>query len=625
MRRVWVLVLTAGLVRAEGVPRAGLRFLTLGVGGRPIGMAEAYTGVGGSWESFHYNPAGLAYLKGPVVAVVHTEWLQGVRYENLGFARPLGGGVVGSFLKAFYAMGMERRDGPSPEPLGRFGFYGLSPQVFYARELRERWSVAGGLTGIGVGVDGAAVGFGGALSLGVLYSPLPSFDIGAAVIDLGPKVGWGGLPPPIPTRFRLGAAWAPGGFMVAGDLVKELGSDLGLQVGMEYRLFSGLAVRAGYKFGPARDLSACAGLGLELRRLMIDYGYGLNRELGHTHRLSCSYEWELRPRLRMEEELLARMELTSRSFYKEGLNQLAQGRFEDAISSFDKAIIWDPTNQEARKQYELSLQQFSVREARARLKQGEELLREGRHLEAIIKLNHAVALDPGLVEAQLRLNSARAQLMAPFSGPGLEEGFQKGLEYYIKGEYGAAIKLWEELLKEPGHPAELRGYIDWARWKLTLKVDSLLEAAARLSLQGEYRRSLSILSQARALDPGNPELASREAEARAVLEREVNRLVSEGIRYYNRRNYTDARRVLESALVFDPTNLQVRRWLERIRRAEGVSREELMEKHMAACLAYVNGDLETAIRYWEEILEVAPTFEEAEKNLRWARARLSRR
>lgn len=624
MSRVWIFILTAGLVWAEGVPQAGLRFLTLGVGGRPIGMAEAYTGVSGSWESFHYNPAGLAYLKDPVVAAVHTEWLQGVRYENLGFARPLGGGVIGGFLKALYALGMERRDEPTPEPLGQFGFYGLSPGIFYAREVRERLSVAGGLTGIGVGVDGTTIGFGGATSLGILYSPLSRLDLGAAVIDLGPKARWGDVPPPIPTRLRLGAAWSLGQLLVSGDLVKKLDSDPGFQLGMEYRLFSSFALRAGYKFGPARDLSICAGLGLEAKSVRIDYGYGLNRELGHTHRLSCSYRWELRPRPRVEEEFLARMELTSRSFYKEGLNQLARGRLEDALSSFDKAIIWDPTNREARQQYEISSQRFSSREAMMHLKQGEDLLRDGELLEAVLELNHAIALDPGLTEAQLRLRSARAQLMASLGDTEIEGKFQKGLECYTKGEYGAAIKLWEELLKESGQPAELRSYIDWARRKLTLKTDSLLEAAAHLFSQGEYHRSLSILSQARALDPENRILASREAEVRAALEKEVNQLVSEGIRYYNQRNYTDARRALESALVFDPTNPQARKWLKQLRRVKGVSREELMEKHMAACLAYVNGDLESAIRYWEEILEIDPDFEEAEKNLRWARARIGR-
>ena len=53
-------------------------FLAIGIGGRPLGMGGAYTAVANDITSAYYNPAGLARINYPQIALMHDE-----RYGNL--------------------------------------------------------------------------------------------------------------------------------------------------------------------------------------------------------------------------------------------------------------------------------------------------------------------------------------------------------------------------------------------------------------------------------------------------------------------------------------------------------------------------------------------------------------
>ncbi|PIW98226.1 MAG: hypothetical protein COZ80_11695, partial [Ignavibacteria bacterium CG_4_8_14_3_um_filter_37_9] len=53
-------------------------FLSIGVGGRPLGMGGAYVAIANDVTAGYYNPAGLAKLNYPQIALMHDE-----RYGNL--------------------------------------------------------------------------------------------------------------------------------------------------------------------------------------------------------------------------------------------------------------------------------------------------------------------------------------------------------------------------------------------------------------------------------------------------------------------------------------------------------------------------------------------------------------
>ena len=48
-------------------------FMAIGVGGRPLGMGGAFTGIANDVTSGYYNPAGLANVNYPQLALMHSE------------------------------------------------------------------------------------------------------------------------------------------------------------------------------------------------------------------------------------------------------------------------------------------------------------------------------------------------------------------------------------------------------------------------------------------------------------------------------------------------------------------------------------------------------------------------
>lgn len=74
-----------------GVAKYAGEFISIGVGGRPMGMGGAYTAVKGDVGSAYYNPAGLAYLNYPQISLMHdNRYGNLVNYNYAGLAIPYG-------------------------------------------------------------------------------------------------------------------------------------------------------------------------------------------------------------------------------------------------------------------------------------------------------------------------------------------------------------------------------------------------------------------------------------------------------------------------------------------------------------------------------------------------------
>ena len=116
-----VLMLPALVAAEDG--SAGLAFLKLGVGARPIALGDAYTAVGGDVSSIYWNPAGMMAVEGTDVGLMHAEWFQDIRYEFAGGVRSFGDHAFGVSLVGLYMDDLERRDGPTSDPIGHFGVF----------------------------------------------------------------------------------------------------------------------------------------------------------------------------------------------------------------------------------------------------------------------------------------------------------------------------------------------------------------------------------------------------------------------------------------------------------------------------------------------------------------------
>ncbi len=270
---------------------SGLSFLKLGLGAKGVGMGEALTAQAGEASSAWWNPAGLSGIQGIELSFTHTQWFQDVTAEHFASALGLGKNTLGLGLAIGKVPEIQKREGPTDQPIALFDAHDVVFSFSFARNLREEFAL--GLTAkwLYEKIDiHSASGLG--FDLGGIYSALENLKLGLAVLNLGQKIKFEQEKFSQPTQYKVGVIYSAehkgsnSDFTFGFDLVKPTDDQLKIHVGGEYSLYRALKIRLGYQSGyDEKDFSF--GLGTRFREYSIDYGYLPHKSgLGDVHSLS---------------------------------------------------------------------------------------------------------------------------------------------------------------------------------------------------------------------------------------------------------------------------------------------------------------------------------------------------
>ena len=298
-------------------------FLSIGVGGRPLGMGGAYVAIANDVTAGYYNPAGLAKLNYPQIALMHDE-----RYGNL---------VNYNYAAVALPYGKDYTFGVSIMRLGVDGIPDTRNALYDANGdgildinsdrlnydlitefSNQDWAFY--LTGAKRVTDDLYLGanvkilsrsiaeysaFGIGFDIGAYYSPMENLMLGANVQDVTTTlVAWStGRNELITPTAKVGAAYQleflGGKILPAVDLDirfenRRFASQFNIgpvsfdpHLGMEYSYKNLFAVRAGYN-----DVKQFTfGAGVKLPKLNIDYSFArfnmsADDRLPDTHRIS---------------------------------------------------------------------------------------------------------------------------------------------------------------------------------------------------------------------------------------------------------------------------------------------------------------------------------------------------
>ncbi len=290
-----VILMVPALAAAED-GSAGLAFLKLGVGARPIALGDAYTAVSGDVSTIYWNPAGMVAVDGTDVGLMHAEWFQGIRYEFAGGVRSFGDQAIGVSVVGLYMDDLERREGPTSDPIGHFGVFDFAFTGAYARRLTSEFDVGVSIKYLHEKIDDElARGVG--VDLGAIYRfpMVHGLSAGLAVQNLGPQMSFIEEKFDLPVQYKAGAAYTTpvealkGAVLVTGDLVVPNDGDAKTHFGLEYEYDNMVALRVGYRSGWDNQ-NISFGLGARVGSMRIDYAYvPFYSDLGDTHRVSLGF------------------------------------------------------------------------------------------------------------------------------------------------------------------------------------------------------------------------------------------------------------------------------------------------------------------------------------------------
>jgi len=314
--------LDAQLIPNLGGQRAGIsafQFLKIGVGGRAIGLGEAFSAIANDASALYYNPAGLTQFTDDQFIFAHTEYVVDIQHEFAGAVYHLTPyDAIGFAVTSLHMDDMQVTTEAQPFGTGRYFTYGdVAFALTYSKRMTEQFSF--GLTVRyvdetldvlkmpGIMVDMGTYYWTG---LGTSRFAIVIQNFGGDVSPTGSATEFDGnvvssfqsFSPP--TVFKLGFAMDP--YVTDGqrlttslELNHPNDNSENLHLGAEYAWEQWLFLRAGIKrtigqelLGAdqttASDYSFGVGVATQVTTLKVsfDYAYANFNVLGSVHRIS---------------------------------------------------------------------------------------------------------------------------------------------------------------------------------------------------------------------------------------------------------------------------------------------------------------------------------------------------
>jgi hypothetical protein len=280
-------------------------------------MAETYSAAGDDVQSLAWNPAGLASIQGREFTFMHAEWFEGVRYESLAYAQPVGNFiVVGGGVDFLLSGTIDRTTFLDPDAGAREGpenFAFTVGDTFTANNFVVTGAAAIDISGMRwITVPNVKAGINirmlmqaidkdslssAVIDIGGMWSPLfaPKLTVALVGQNVGPTMD-GKLPP---VNLRLGASYRmlKDALLLASDYYQPVDNYGRLSLGAEYWYRKLICVRGGYKFQGKIDLNdyethglegIALGAGFRYQIVTVDYAFASLGFLGATHRVSLT-------------------------------------------------------------------------------------------------------------------------------------------------------------------------------------------------------------------------------------------------------------------------------------------------------------------------------------------------
>ena len=305
---------------------AGAQFLVLGGGCRSVALGGAYVALAEGIDALYSNPGGLTSLDAPTFAFSHGELFADMHLENVAFATPTMGGVVGISGVGFLSGKMRRttfedQEGESGETFSANDFaFGLS----YARMMTDKFTAGLTFKYINQNIDkvhanGWAFDMGGTYSVGV-----GNLQLGFSIRNFGPDLAYAGEdldfdagmsdypevdedipatyksePYPMPLIFQMGMAYDvinSGASRVTAvlDGIHPNDQDETFNTGLEYGFNDSYFARVGYT--GRSNMGFTAGLGARVTLSQgvlasIDYSFEDHEYLAAIQRFSLTVSY----------------------------------------------------------------------------------------------------------------------------------------------------------------------------------------------------------------------------------------------------------------------------------------------------------------------------------------------
>lgn len=321
--------------RGAGAGTTSADFLNIGLGGRAVAMGGAFVAVADDVSAIYWNPAGLPQLLQREAGFVHTQWLQGVSYENVSYAHPLRqGGALGLSYSLLQKKSIAGYD-ETGRDTGALSVSASAATVAWGQTVitdilslgaSGKWlrEDLAGYTANGYAADAGAL-------LSFYRNTRFQMTAGLALRHLGSQSAFAAEKGKLPTTMTagLGLRTTDERLRVALDVVRTTERSMpNPAFGGEYWIHPIVAVRAGYKHGADAGRGFSAGAGFRVKSFQFDYAATDLGELGLAHQGGITFKFGGE----------------TENYYQEGLELMQQGQYAEAFLKFNRILTARPND-----------------------------------------------------------------------------------------------------------------------------------------------------------------------------------------------------------------------------------------------------------------------------------------
>ncbi|MBN2378950.1 hypothetical protein JXM67_04020 [candidate division WOR-3 bacterium] len=641
-----------GAQEALPVSYSGLGILDLSFGARGLALGEVMQAVPADRFSLYNNPATSAFAEQTVV-------IAGV--QNMGLVSC--GGIIGLFpfkfgtfsigIKGATVDGLEVRPDPSDPDFVRDTTAAVMavPALSFARKFG---TISAGLTlraqtvslGYNPANDEQLISTAVGLDIGA-YQDFKDIGLGLGFVvqNLGPRMYFIGgeedsVGTPQPTYIAASVRYSLLGnklHLLAGPGFGSRG--FAFSTGVEFSPWEIFSLRIGYATERLADNffdGFAAGFGLQLSNLEINYSYLPNTQVGGAgggiHGIDLGFHFGAsavqkerllaEARAQAEKEALERQKLTSKSLYEQGLTQYNMKQYDEALRSWDMALIWWPDNTDARNMIDKVTAEKDEMKLNALVNQAKQAYVSKNYVALMVMTEQILAQDSAhslaLFYREEAEKKATEELIANAPAP-VQEDLRGGIAALAEQDYLTAMNSFEKVLDfDPGN-SFAQDYIRKTQAEIDRYISEQVTEVDELLGRNRYNEAKSEVRELLELAPQNSDLLQKLGEIDTKLSEDVERRMK---RAQETEDAARSEKELQTVLQLDPTNQQAQQNLNEVQKTTKKT-QDVQTLYLLGVESYSENNYELAISYWQRVLAIDPNHANARKNLGRAQSKLA--
>ncbi len=351
---VTVLMLGGNLAFAKAVTGVAIVNQTPGV--RQLGMAEVFTGIADDASTLHYNPAGIATLKGLEFNAMYHQNIVDTQHEAINVVFPLNKAFIGN--NANIGIGIYAYQGGTME----WNKLDENEQSISSNKVKaendyqislgygERIISGIGRTSLGLIIKGVqstlvekytAKAF--AVDFGLLHK-VKGLGLGLAIQNIGTDMKFIEEGDSLPFTIRAGGSYGVDlnnlvKMTIGIDAVNTKNDNMKYNVGAELWLGE-LGIRGGYKINDENKISI--GASLKHKWFQLDYAYKIMDVFESTHQFALTLR-QIVPKMNKETKLKK-----MKKYYMKAVSYYKKKMYREAIKEWKKVLRLAPNHKQSK-------------------------------------------------------------------------------------------------------------------------------------------------------------------------------------------------------------------------------------------------------------------------------------